>query len=235
MAGCAKTSVQSTTFPVTAVYDYATNAQQNQMPLATWAIIQAFDTWSNDSPPYLTPAEITLVIGQVFAAGVQGAVVWKTDVTQMNNNQETWAAASALLQNFETLYNAGIMSNAVANGGYIQNSDSTTSLWSALRSINVLVVIGVNINCSGYDLSKCNGNQNVQWTCEDTISHQVNITLPTDFNNSKVEIQEVKGGDYVNVDFNTAIVNGQYNRVLQLQSVSLDSQDTTRVFVVTIS
>ncbi|ETO31905.1 hypothetical protein RFI_05214 [Reticulomyxa filosa] len=234
MAGCATTSVQNTTFPVTAVYDYTSNAQKNQMPLETWAVIQAFDTWSDDSPPYLTPSEITMVIGQVFAAGVQGVILSKTDVTQMSTNSQAWNAANALLFNFNALYTKGYLAHSVATGSYIQNADSSTSLWAAIRSDVALIVIGVNINCSGYDLSKCDGSQNVAWTCEDTISRQVNVTLPTDFNGTSIQIEEVQNGDFVQVDFNTAIVSGQFNQVLQLQSVSLDSQETTRVFLVTI-
>eukprot|EP01084_Bolivina_argentea_P294103 505965_1 len=142
MFGCRPTALTVNNydgiFPVTATYDYLTNARMNNMPQAIWGAIQAFSNWEGGG--YLTSSEVTLSIGQAIAAGVNALHVVAADVTQQTSDATAWKSAQSLMASIQYLENQGLMRIASADGA-LYNGNISNSLWSALRTIDELIVI----------------------------------------------------------------------------------------------
>ena len=228
MAGCGEISLTSTgPFPVTASYDYLRNARLNHMPEPIWGVIQM------PGGGYLTQSEVTLSFGQAIAAGVNGFVVLATDVTQKTSDSDAWNAASSLMNSIQYLEDKGIMRVLSADGAKI-NSGNTTSLWSALRGVEEMVVVAVNLNCNGYDPSKCSKTNTPHWTCSDTMVQTVNMTVPPDWQsmkNLKINVMEIVNGKEEQVGFKVSLENNNMNLIFS--NVPLDKDNTTRIFLLT--
>ena len=109
------------------------------------------------------------------------------------------------------------------------DSNSSLSLWSSLQVVDEIVIIAVNQNCNGYNKNDCELGKNVHWNCDSYLVKQVNISLPSDFGSS-VNVKEIVNGTETDIDFSMKIVN---STILQFNSVTLDEQDTTRIFLLT--
>ena len=229
-AGCAKVPFKATTttFPVTAPYDYYENLRLNNMPYSTFGVIQAFD-----GNIYLNKAEITLAIGQGLAAGLQGFIL-KTDLSQLTNNKDTWNVAESLMNNIKYLDKMGMLNIIAPHGAPIMaTSVNNESLWSALRAMDTLIIVGINTNCDGYDLSKCVNDNIPHWICKELIVNMVNIRVPPDWQqdkNLKLSVMELVNGTQVKPTFDTSLINNNTNLVFN--NVDLDSDETVRIFVV---
>ena len=227
-AGCQKLPFKNVdTFPVTAPYEYYENLRLNNMPYSTFGFIQAF----NDTV-YLNTAEITLAIGQALAAGLQGFIL-NTDLNQQTYNKDTWIAAESLMKNIRYLEMNGLL-NVIAPHGTPISTDTIATLWSALRALDTLIIVGINANCDGYDLSGCTNNNIPHWNCESLTVDIVNITVPPDWqqmNNLKLNVMELVNGTEIMPTFNINVETNNTNLIFT--NVDLDSVDTTRVFLVT--
>jgi len=229
LAGCAPNAIVNDTFPATTAYYYYENARMNQMPNPTFAIVQAFTQYFDQAPYSLSSSEITLTIGSALAAGVQGIILQDTDLTLAKTDENAWNAAQALMASVNYLGEILLLSSA--HGTVITNDMNTTSLWSALRSVNHITIIAVNINCDNYNKDNCKGaNSDVHWICEQTVSNQINITLPSDFRNNEFNTVEIYNGTTKHIDFTMLLLDD--NSILQFNNVILNSNETTRIFLI---
>eukprot|EP01084_Bolivina_argentea_P305414 527612_1 len=217
------------TFPIIAPYEYYENIRLNNMPYSTFGIIQAFD---NDT--YLNKAEITLSIGQALAAGLNGFIFLKTDLTQQTTNGDAWKAAQSLMENIKYLEENNLLIEMAPHGANIDITAKVESLWSALRTINTLIIVGINTNCNGYDLSQCKNDNIPHWTCETSTIDTVNITVPPDWqqmSNLQLSVMEIVNGKETKPEFNYNLMDNQ--TYLVFDKVALDADDTTKIFLVT--
>merc|ERR1712228_567490 len=157
-----------------------------------------------DDETYLNMAEITLSIGQALSAGLNGFIL------QEHN----------------------LLNTAAVNGAQIVSS-SELSLWSALRAIDLLIVVGINTDCNGYDVSKCKNEYVPHWECKDNMVQSVNITVPIDWKSNgdfEVSVVEIINGTETKPDFSYDLYQNQ--SFLVFSDVYLDSDETTRIFLV---
>ena len=226
MSGCGETPLTGNkAFPVSATYEYVRNARLNQMPAPLWAVVQAFGGGD------LSASEVTLQMGQALAAGANGFVLWKTDVAQKTKDADAWTAASSLKESIRYLQDAHELGVASADGAAIDAGNSS-SLWSVLRTVEELIVVGVNLDCEGYDPAACSQTHTPHWTCVDSAAQTVNMTVPLDWQSMdglKVEVSEIVNGKAQPVSFQVSLENG--NRNLVFGDVRLDKDETTRVFL----
>ena len=114
-----------------------------------------------------------------------------------------------------------------------RDNGNTTSLWSALRTIDELIVVAVNINCNGYDPSKCSPSTSIpHWTCMKTTVQTVNITVPPDWQQItrlQITVKEIVNGTEQTPTFKTSLENRNANLIFS--DVELDSDETTRIFL----
>ena len=229
-AGCQELPFNASVFPVTAPFDYYTNLRLNNMPHATVGVIQAFD-----DETYLNKAEITLPIGQALAAGLNGFVLLKTDLTQTKENADSWNMAMNLLNSIGYLEENKLLNVLAVNGAQVVAS-SDLSLWSALRAIDSLIVVGVNTDCNGYDVSQCGSGYVPHWECKENTVKSVNITIPLDWrehNDFRVSVLEIVNGTERKPDFEYNLY--QNHSFLVFDNVQLDADETTRIFLVDMS
>merc|ERR1712228_177586 len=207
-AGCQKLPFDVSSFDVTAPFDYYTNLRLNNMPYSTFAI------------------------GQALSAGLNGFILQKTDLLQKSANTESWNIAMNLLNNIRFLQEHNLLNTAAVNGAQIASS-SELSLWSALRAIDLLIVVGVNTDCNGYDVSKCKNGYVPHWECKDNMVQSVNITVPIDWKSNgdfEVSVVEIINGTETKPDFSYDLYQNQ--SFLVFSDVYLDSDETTRIFLV---
>ena len=101
-----------------------------------------------------TATDVTLAIGSALSTGVQGIILKKVDITQKESNSDAWYAASSLLATYDYL-KYDLQFGAGYGAIVISNDTDSNSHWSVVATTNNLIIIGLNINCNGYNPELC--------------------------------------------------------------------------------
>lgn len=162
-------------------FDYLSTTRLNQMPWGSWLYSQAFDSgWNADilgikiirQPD---PAELSIQMMSVVAAGGKGFMAFQSEIDLMGNVPDSWSTLGNLAREIgalRTVYREGDAT------GMVQVDDSNV-LAELIFSPDALVLVLINIdNNGGYSDLSCSLGGNDHWNMNSHTVKNLQFTAP---------------------------------------------------------